>query len=163
MPLTSRGVQSHSLPPSPKNVFFFTKYCLKYMKSFIGEFTSLDVYPGTSLATLSQLIGWGTPIREHKIISKTIWLLSYGKLLFSENPRLIFGCFSLEEKMLLASLTAWFAKARSMLTAALHKYCGKCSPQHNSQVLTIFLNKEPKDSSKHLEKHSSNLKTQGYS
>lgn len=38
--------------------------------------TSLEVNPGTSLATLSQLIGWGTPHRDPKTMSKTRTLLS---------------------------------------------------------------------------------------
>lgn len=88
-----------NLPPSQRS-YLLHHIVLKVYRLFISKFTSLDVYPGTSLATLSQLIGWETPIREQRIISKTIWLLSYGKLLFSEKPRLIFRCLHLEEKML---------------------------------------------------------------
>lgn len=51
--------------------------------------TSLGVNPGTSLATLSQFMGWGTPHREPSTMSRTRTLLSYGKLLLSEQKRLI--------------------------------------------------------------------------
>lgn len=38
--------------------------------------TSLGVNPGTSLATLSQFMGWGTPHRDPSTMSKTRTLLS---------------------------------------------------------------------------------------
>lgn len=47
--------------------------------------TSFGVKPGTSLATLSQLIGCGAPQREPSTMSKTRMLLSYGKLLLEQK------------------------------------------------------------------------------
>lgn len=71
---TARSRQSHSAPSSSSSQFRTRKD--ERMTRGADVVTSLGVKPGTSLATLSQLMGWDIPHSEPSTMSRTSTLLS---------------------------------------------------------------------------------------